>query len=91
VLVFPKIILSSLLSEAVTIFSIKIYIFLIFLNFPEQGLTPTERLWQPQESTGGPQFLWKNMFTAQWHSPSPVPMWGQGHACVFLEGAEHPV
>jgi hypothetical protein len=63
---------------------------LIFLNCPEQGLTPTERHWQPQELTGRPQVLWENVLTGKWHSTSPVLMWGQGHACVFSRRCRTP-
>jgi hypothetical protein len=61
------------------------------LNCPEQGLTPTERHQQSQKLTVRPQFLWKDSLTCKWHGPSPVLMWGQGHACVLPEDAEHPV
>jgi hypothetical protein len=46
-----------------------------FLNCPEQGLTPTEWHWQPQEVTVKPQGLWKNVLPGKLHGPSPVPMW----------------
>jgi hypothetical protein len=69
---------------------IKLYIPLFF-ELPRQGLTPAERHWQPQELTVRPQFLWKNVLTGKWHSPSPVLMWGREHACVFPEDSEHLV
>jgi transposase InsO family protein len=46
------------------------------LNCPEQGLTPAERHWQPQEPTVSPLVLWKDVLTDKWHGPSPVLMWG---------------
>jgi hypothetical protein len=70
---------------------IKPYIHLNFLNCPEQGLTSTERHRQSQEPTVRPQVLCKDVLTGKWHGPSLVLMWGQGHTCVFPEGAEHPV
>jgi hypothetical protein len=69
---------------------IKLYTTLNFLT-AQNSLTPTERYWQLQELPVRPQILWKNVLTGKWPGPSPVLMWGHGHAYVFPEGAEHPV
>jgi hypothetical protein len=61
----------------------KVLHILNFLNCPDQGLTPTERHWQPQELTVRPQALWKNVLIGKWHGPTPILMWTQGHAFCF--------
>jgi hypothetical protein len=62
-----------------------------FLNCSESGFTPMEKHWEHRNKQHLPQALWKDVMTGAWQGPSPVLLWGQGHACVFPEGAESPI
>jgi hypothetical protein len=62
-----------------------------FLNFSESGFTPAEKHWEHCNKQYLPQVLCKDVMTGAWQGPSPVLLWGRGHACVFPEGAESPI
>jgi hypothetical protein len=62
-----------------------------FLNCSESGFTPAEKHWDHHNKQHLPQVLWKDVMTGAWQGPSPVLLWGRGHACVFPEGAESPI
>jgi hypothetical protein len=62
-----------------------------FLNCSESGFTPAEKHWEHHNKQHLPQVLWKDVMTGAWQGPSPVLLWGRGHACVFPEGAESPI
>jgi hypothetical protein len=62
-----------------------------FLYCSKSGFTPAEKHWEHRNKQHLPQVLWKDVMTGAWQGPSPVLLWGRGHACVFPEGAESPI
>jgi hypothetical protein len=54
-----------------------------FLNCSESGFTPAEKHWEHSNKQHLPQELWKDVMTGAWQGPSPVLLWGRGHACAF--------
>jgi hypothetical protein len=62
-----------------------------FLKCSESGFTPAKKHWEHHNKQHLPQVLWKDVRTGAWQGPSPVLLWGQGHACVFPEGEKSPI
>jgi hypothetical protein len=62
-----------------------------FLNCSESVFTPAEKHWEHHNKQHLAQVLWKDVMTGAWKGLSLVFLWGRGHACVFLEGAENSI